>query len=382
MADYIQRQGKYHYSRIPGVPRQRLRGEIGSPEYVAHLQELLYLAQQAAEGTVLLLPNARRSVGRPLSRANTPPAGSDLRKIFLPGSIGWAIERFVTHPSFITKYKPGTREGHRLCLDMVRTDMGAGMLADLDRAAVRHYCSRIADRGTTARADQVRRCMSLLWQFALKHLPVCKINEERPNPARGIEAYHEVRKPHAKWPPHVQKAFLAGAPDHLRLAYYLARYTAFRRGDLCSIKWSQYDEEGERPTLYVETEKTGEYVPMFVLPELQALLAATERRSETILCDAQGRPVSKHTLSAWVAKRLRSIGIKGLTLHGLRKTLATERAENGAGVQGLMALLGHKNPKQALYYVHEADKAQLIYDAMTVRRPKQPAKLAVVGGAS
>jgi integrase len=368
MADYIQRQGKYHYTRIPGVPRQRLRGEIGSPEYVAHLQELLYLAQQAAEGTVLLLPNARRSVGRPLLRANTPPAGSDLRKIFLPGSIGWAIERFVTHPSFITKYKPGTREGHRLCLDMVRTDMGAGMLADLDRAAVRHYCSRIADRGTTARADQVRRCLSLLWQFALKHLPVCKIDEERPNPARGIGAFHTVLRPAKKWPPHVQERFLDGASDHLRLAFHLARYTGLRRGDVCDITWAQYDEQ--RQTICVETQKTGQYVPMHVVPELAELLATTERRGETILTDRKGKRVARETLTRWVSQRLRAIGVAGLTLHGLRKTLAVELAEGGATVQGLMYVLGHRTAKQALYYAAEASKESMIRDAFACRQPR------------
>jgi integrase len=120
---------------------------------------------------------------------------------------------------------------------------------------------------------------------------------------------------------------------------------------------------------------------MHVVPELQSLLSRTERRGETILTDAQGRKVSRHTLTAWVAKRLRAIGIKGLTLHGLRKTLAVELAENGATVQGLMYVLGHKTAKQALHYAAEASKADMIRDAFQARRPARK-PLAVVGGAS
>jgi integrase len=359
---YIHRNGKYHYFRYDGVRGPRLRGEPGSPEYVAHFEELLQLATTPG---VIQFPKPRRLVGRPL-KASVPRAGA---KVFLPGSIGWAVQAFVTSKVF-ANYAPGTREGHRACLHMIRSsDMGAAPLVDLDRTSVRHYCGKIAETRGSARADQVRRCLSLLWQFACTHLPQCKIDEERANPARGIGQFHKVRRPHAKWSPHVERAFLADAPDHLRLAFHLARYTGFRRGDVCDVKWTQYDEQSE--TLYLETEKTSEYVPMYVVPRLRELLAATERRSETILCDPQGGQVSRHTLTSWFAKRLRALGIKGMTLHGLRVTLAVELAENGASVQQIMYVLGHKTAKMALHYCREANKQQMIRDAMTAQRPEQ-----------
>ena len=47
------------------------------------------------------------------------------------------------------------------------------------------------------------------------------------------------------------------------------------------------------------------------------------------------------------------------TVHGLRKNAGIMLAENGATVPMIMAALGHKSPKLALYYTRLADQAKL-----------------------
>lgn len=226
------------------------------------------------------------------------------------------------------------------------------------------------ERGT-ARADYVKLVLSLLWKFACG-LPQAKIDEDAANPTRDLEAHYQVKRPHQPWPPHIQERFLDGASDYLKLAFTLARYTGFRRGDVCRLKWADYDEK--RAKLYVRaTEKTGEYVPMHVEPELAAVLAKAPRTNEFILTNTLGQAYDeRRSLTRLFTERLRAIGAKGFTLHGLRKTLAVELAENGANAQGIQHVLGHKTIKQAMYYCQQANKEPMIEDAFAVRRRRNP----------
>ena len=54
------------------------------------------------------------------------------------------------------------------------------------------------------------------------------------------------------------------------------------------------------------------------------------------------------------------------TMHGLRKNAAVELAEAGATVEELMAVLGHKTPKMALYYCRLADQKKLADQAADI----------------
>jgi integrase len=359
---YVQRVGKYHYFRYPGAPRVRMVGEPASADYLEQYNRLVNVAEQPG---VVAFPNARRSVGRPLKSAAVP---CSKLAVFLPGTIGWIIDKFLVSDSkFRKKYSAGTQDSYRRAIDIIRTELGGAMMRDLTRTNVRYLLAKIAEQRGTARADYVKLVLSLLWKFACD-LAQAKIDEDAANPTRDLEAHYEVKRPHLPWPEHIQERFLEGAPDHLKLAFYLARYTGFRRGDLCRLKWADYDEK--RGKLFVQaTEKTGDYVPMSVEPELAALLAKTPRTSEFILTNTRGKPYAyKRSLTALFTNRLRAIGAKGYTLHGLRKTLAVELAEAGANPHGLMHVLGHKTIKQALYYCQQANKAPMIEDAFAMRR--------------
>ena len=46
-------------------------------------------------------------------------------------------------------------------------------------------------------------------------------------------------------------------------------------------------------------------------------------------------------------------------MHGLRNTAASELAESRAGVNGIMAVTGHKTPHMALYYCKLADQGRI-----------------------
>jgi integrase len=278
-----------------------------APEYLEHYRRLLALAERRQAGGIIEFP-ARRPVGRPIKEDMPTPAPDGAILAYPRGSIGWVIDRFLdSDAAFHKKYRASTQESHRGALHVVRETLGPALVRDLNRRNVNRFCLQIAEKHGTARADHVRRVISLLWKFALG-LPDAKIDEDRANPGHG-ERLHRVRHPHLPWPPHVQRKFLDGASDRLQLAYGLARYTGFRRGDICSITWAAYDEKEAK--LYLKaTEKTREYVPMHVEPELAELLAKTRRVHECILTNTRGQPYTKRALTWLFTERLRKIGAR------------------------------------------------------------------------
>ena len=71
------------------------------------------------------------------------------------------------------------------------------------------------------------------------------------------------------------------------------------------------------------------------------------------LC-AQAPFANAQTLSHAIRNRLEALGIEDYTMHGLRKNAGMELAEAGCTVEEIMAVLGHKTPKMALFYCEQA----------------------------
>jgi integrase len=81
------------------------------------------------------------------------------------------------------------------------------------------------------------------------------------------------------------------------------------------------------------------------------------------------------TLSHAIRNRLEALGInpkpedkkpgvKGYTMHGLRKNAGMELAEAGAEVMEIMSVLGHKSPKMAMFYCDQARQSRMNENAV------------------
>ena len=128
------------------------------------------------------------------------------------------------------------------------------------------------------------------------------------------------------------------------------------------MRWSDFDGK----FISVVQEKTGESVHVRVHRDLRKMLMSVEHRGDTILTTKRGNAFDKTTLTKAIKKRLREIGEPELVLHGLRKAAGVRLAEAGASVQQVMAVLGHRSPRMALFYCAQANKRQLSDDAMAL----------------
>lgn len=72
---------------------------------------------------------------------------------------------------------------------------------------------------------------------------------------------------------------------------------------------------------------------------------------------------SGRNLTSNFSKETKRLGLRGYTLHGLRKTFACKAAESGATSEEIAAALGHKTITMASFYAKEANKRQLSLQA-------------------
>jgi integrase len=164
----------------------------------------------------------------------------------------------------------------------------------------------------------------------------------------------------------VREAFLRDCDYHLMLAYHVLICTGQRVSDAVRLKWEDYDPDARRIYLPDGQKKDRAHTPMAlpVSKKLQRVLSTVNDRSGHLLTNRLGRKWNAQSLSRAIRNRLKELGWDGYTTHGLRKNAGIYLAENGANVPQIMAALGHKTPKMALYYCRLANQ-KLLADQVT-----------------
>ena len=265
---------------------------------------------------------------------------------FMPGSLGWVIEKFLASPLY-NKRAETTKQNYRRVLDQLRQSYGTGLLRDLEPRHVRKIRNEIAAGSTTA-ADLAMSLISALWEFGIEQLGL----ELDATPTHGIRRVHKVAHEHEPWPPELIERFLREARPSLRLAVMLALYTGQRRSDLVKMKWSQFDGE----CIEVRRQKTGALLSIPCHKALRTELEIVPRVAETILIGERGRPLVAKSLGALVRQALREMGVSGYAIHGLRKNAAVALADAGCEVFEIAAITGHLSLEMVQHYAKRRDQ--------------------------
>ena len=295
-----------------------------------------------------------------LAHIKANPFGGRNNVEFMPGSLGWAIEKFLASPLYNERAKT-TKVNYRRVLDQLRDGYGTGLLRDLEPRHIRRIRNDIAGKSTTG-ADIAMSLISALWEFAVEQLSQDELGAD---PTHGIKRVHEGEHEHEPWPPELIERFLQEAKPSLRWAVKLALYTGQRRSDLVKMKWSQFwrDEKG-RYWIDVRQQKTGAPLSIPCHKALRAELENVPRIADTILVGERGEPLLADSLSAAVRKQLRQMGVDGYVIHGLRKNAAVELINAGCRDAEVMAITGHKTAAMVAHYSKKRDQRELASAAM------------------
>jgi integrase len=364
------------FLRKGGKVLGKLPGSEGSREFNAEYDRLLALA-----------PETKRP-GRPAAMAKPKAA-----KI----TIGTFVERYRASDFFSHPQKPnlketplseGTQYNYRLGLDLMHAqDMTARSFADLTPQRASLYIKKVKREHGGSQAGLQKTLLSNLWRFARGFEDFD--SGDRVNPMNGgeVQTPYKVKQEHLPWPEQVQDDFLAGCDENLYVAFHLLICTGQRVSDVVKMKRADYD--GTHFALVQKKDRSK--TPMKIkAPKLLREVLANAQKSDFcdhLLTHKWGRPYGAQSLALRIRETLRRAGHTEYTTHGLRKNAGIMLAENGATVPQIMAALGHKTPKMALYYCRLAnqkllaDQAADILDiAFGARGDRRAAKVAAARG--
>ena len=154
--------------------------------------------------------------------------------------------------------------------------------------------------------------------------------------ARGGRLYRGSRAEKI-WTAADEAAFLGGAPAHLHLPLLLALWTGQRQGDLLRLPWSAYDGKHIR----LRQSKGGARVVIPVGAPLKAALDAAPKRSPIMLTTSDGKPWTPDGFRASWGKACKRAAVIGVTFHDLRGTAVTRLAIAGCTEAEIATITGH-----------------------------------------
>ncbi|GGD12086.1 tyrosine-type recombinase/integrase [Aureimonas glaciei] len=157
------------------------------------------------------------------------------------------------------------------------------------------------------------------------------------NPCQRPGKTYRSKRIDSIWSAADEAAFMAKAPDHLRLAFMLALWTGQRQGDLLKLPWSAYTGGAIR----LKQSKTGVAVTIPVGAPLKLILDQTQKRAITILATEAGTSWTESGFRASWRTACKRAGVSGVTFHDLRGTAVTRLAVAQCSVPEIATITGH-----------------------------------------
>lgn len=241
-----------------------------------------------------------------------------------------------------------TRTQYRRVMDALIEKNGDKDMRKTTRPGVKAALAKMADQ--PRKASRYAQIISLLWNYAARELdwPM------GPNPAAGLGA-HKAAKPYEPWPAWMLKA-LADAPENVRIAATLIRYTGQRPNASITMRRDQI--EGEWMT--VTDEKGDKELEVYCPAPLRAFVADLAPRGAHLIAKNLTQPVGYDAVEKAFRRWRTDLGdrAKPYSLHGLRKLAIIELAEAGASDAEIQAVTG-QSAEMVAYYRSKASRRRL-----------------------
>jgi integrase len=273
------------------------------------------------------------------------------------GTVGNAIERYLTSTTFCDGYSQSTRDLRRPILKgFLRPGVGNLPLAKMDR----RYIERWLETAPTLGAKRT-------WLLALKPFTQWAVEPMHlieTDPTADIKVKVRESAGHATWTDEQVEQFRAHHPlgTKARLALELLLGVTLRRGDGISLSrqhvkegWLVYTQEKNRKRRPVKVETP--------LPtELVAAIEACPRPPDslTFLTNERGHPFSKRAFNTWFRKQVAVAGLPASCVpHGLRKGGCRVMAESDCTPHEIMSISGHTTLREVERYTKAANRKAL-----------------------
>ena len=270
-----------------------------------------------------------------------------------PGTLGMLITRYRDSVRFRSELAPRTRADYQNCFDYLQAIEDT----PLDRFNP-PLIAKIRDKALEQRkfrfANYVRSVLSVIFDWGIEYGYTKDNPASRVKPARRPKSLPDANRP---WTDAERETVLAALPAHMKLPIALMMFYALDPQDALALPRSAISDAG----LDTRRNKTGQpiYLPLFQ-PVADAIAAAPRHDAVTLCANSRGLPWTYNGFSTNWAKlkgQLEAEGTiqPGLTLKGLRHTVATILAEMGRDHGTIALVLGHATEAMAKHYSRRAD---------------------------
>jgi integrase len=269
-----------------------------------------------------------------------------------PGTLGLLICDYRKAAAF-QDLAPQTRFDYQKILDYLRP-IGDTALVLFDRPLVVRIRDKAAESKGRRFGNYVRAVLSLLFNWGRERGFLAD------NPASGIKDIRRQKglpEANRPWSDQERDAVLNAAPDHMRPAIALMMFTGLGPKDALTLPRNF----GKGSEIATTRAKTGEPVFWDMPRPLAVILADAPSHAATTLCaNSRGLPWTLNGFRAsWRTLRVHlekagAIG-PGLTLYGLRHTVAVILRECGYDERTIADALGQKTIEMARHYAKGAD---------------------------
>lgn len=299
----------------------------------------------------------------------------------IPGTLRDLITRYKQSTAWLA-LDERTRHVRTLQYDHVLAEplrpKATQIMADCPlRALSRRHIEMLRDRKAATPHEANNRLkalrMALRWGVAS---PTIQLHSD---PSEGVARLPTEAGGHHTWTVDEVEQYEAthAVGTKARLAMALLLYTGLRRSDAirlgkqhrAMIRSQNQQTPGFRLRIHKGRKKRAEHHDIPLLPELDAIIAASPTGDLTYLVSDLGQPYASgnsfgNKFKDWCVEA----GLPHCTAHGLRKAAATIAADNGATTHQLMAIFGWSSVKQAETYTREADRRRLATSGMGLIR--------------
>jgi integrase len=279
----VRAKGRAYWYAWRGGPR--LRGEPGSPEFMASYNEAI-----------------------------------ENRRLPEPGRFRALVTLYRASPDF-QKLADSTKRNWSPWLDRIAEYFGDLSIAQFDRPerirpVIRRWRHGFADKPRSA--DYGMQVLSRVLSYGVD--PLGKIAG---NPCEGIKQIYSGNRSEIIWADADIARIKTTCSKEVAHAIDLASYTGLRLGDLLRLSWSHVGQDAIVITTGKSKRRREAIIPLY--DDLKNALTAIPKRSTTILTNGKGRPWTKDGFGSSFNKAKIAAGMSdaNLQFHDLRGTAAT-----------------------------------------------------------
>ena len=250
--------------------------------------------------------------------------------------------------AYLTKWarprKRSAAEDERILRKDVLPLIGRTKVHDVRRRDIIELVDRVVSRGSPIAANRTLACVRRMFNWAAERDIIDA------SPAVRVKAPSKENKRTRTLSDAELKVFWHGLAraemsEGTRLALKFALATAQRRGEVAAAEWPEFDREKSLWTIPAEKAKNNEQhvVPlsrlaMRLLDDIEANSGDARFLFPSRVNDA---PITAAALSHALRNNLDKIGVKGVRVHDLRRSAATQMAALGIDRMALSRVLNH-----------------------------------------